>query len=77
MKSSKHKTLVIYSVAGENPRSWTLPWAPLLGLIGTSTRLRSVAEVGFDEVLHASCSKTRFLKDVLNEITIFAVPWTP
>ena len=71
------KTPVIYSVSGENHRSWTPPQASLLGLIGASTRLRSVSEVGFDEVLHVSCPQTRFFKDVLNEITVFAVPWTP
>ena len=72
------KTFVIYSVwGGENHRSWTPPQAFLLGFIGASTRLRSVSEVGFDEVLHVSCPQTRFFKDVPNEITVFAVPWPP
>ena len=74
MKSSKHLKFTVF-------RAKTivhgLPQAPLLGLIGASTRLRSVSEVGFDEALHVSCSQTRFFKDLLNEITIFAVPWTP
>ena len=73
------KTPVIYSVLTNSivrgPHPGHLSEASLGLQNGSEASQKLILMGSYMQV--ASCSKNRFLQDVLNEITVFAIPWTP
>ena len=67
------KSPIIYIVLSSNHGSWTPSQGPPLGVICSVNTTQKRSRRGFDRITDAIYLKSRFLKDVSNKITSFAV----